>query len=348
MPVPVQRRIEADPRLLATASCIALGLTAILLTGFLVQATAHYGIKAVLTNSVNLRTAIGAGALALTIKYVYAALAATVLCALIAGSTPASRLKWAAAAVLSASSTYFSTGRATLVLAATAGFVGFLLARRRPLSRMQLIAGAALVGALSLTIFLAGGQLVGKTFENNPSLQAVPSTFTAHREWSLFALPYEYASAPIAALDVQVDATRTWGSSHGCAALSEACRVLNRIGFDVHGVSRVRPFTAEPLRWNTYTALDVPLLDGGLAFAIPIVGLIGLLLGALWSLARRRSLLAASAYAILSPAALTSSGSFSFTAPHFLGAIFIALASTELVRLYRISAKRRPFATGEL
>jgi hypothetical protein len=213
---------------------------------------------------------------------------------------------------------------------------------------MQLIAGAALVGALSLTVFLAGGRLVGKTFENNPSLQAVPSTFTAHREWSQFALPYEYASAPIAALDVQVDSASTWGSSHGCAVFSEACRVLNRVGFGVHGVSRVRPFTADPLPWNTYTALDMPLLDGGLVFAIPIVGLLGLILGALWSLARRRSLLAASAYAIFAPAALTSSGAFNFTAPHFLGAVFIALASTELVRLSRMPGKRRPVTIGEL
>jgi hypothetical protein len=337
----------SDSQLIASAALIALALTAVMFAAFLVQASSDHGLKAVLLNSKDLRDAIGAGTMALTIKYVYAAFAATVLCATAAGALSASRKVWVVGAVMAASSTYFSTGRANLVTAVIAGLVAFLLARPRGLSRKQLIAGTLLVGALSLGVFVAGGRLVGKTFENNPSLQAVPSTFTAHREWSVFALPYEYASAPIAALDIQVSAATTWGSAHGCAALSEACRVLHRFGFDVEGVSRIRPFTSEPLQWNTYTALDVPLLDGGLALTVPIVGLIGFLLGSLWSVAGRGWLLGACIYAIFAPAVLTSSGSFNFTAPHLVGAALISLASVGVVRLSRQVPKGKPVSIGE-
>jgi hypothetical protein len=338
----------ANSEVIATAACIALALTGIVLAAFLVQASSEHGVKAVLLNAAELRNAIGAGSMPLTIKYVYAAFAATVLCAAAAGSSrSSSRIKWAAAAVVAASSTYFSTGRANVVTAFIAGIVAFLLARPRRLSQLQLIAGAVLVATLSLAIFVTGGRLVGKTFENNPSLQAVPSTFRAHREWSVFALPYEYASAPIAALDIQVSAATTWGSAHGCAALSETCRVLGRLGFPVQGVSRVRPFTKEPLQWNTYTALDVPLLDGGLALAVPIMGVIGLFFGSLWSFARRHWLVAVCIYAVFVPAALTSSGAFNFTAPHLVGAALISLASIGLVRLSRHVPRSEPVSIGE-
>jgi hypothetical protein len=175
-------------------------------------------------------------------------------------------------------------------------------------------------------VFVLGGRLIGKTFENNSYLQAVPSVFRDHRSISDAALPYQYSTAPIAALDVRVEASTTWGTSYGCATLSDGCRILSALGADLEPVDRVRPFTAEPLPWNTYTALDAPLIDGGLALCAPIVGILGLLVGSLWGLAQRQSAYAVSAYALLAPAMLTASGSFSFTASHLLGAILISSA----------------------
>jgi hypothetical protein len=322
------------------AATMAVGLTALMLCAFMTQAAAHFGVRAVLASTPNVRDAIGAGEFALTIKYVYAALAATALCAIAAAKDSKSRpTHWHAATILSILSIYFATGRSTLVVAVVVALVAYLLARERPLSRARFVGGSVAVGALALVVFIAGGKLIGKTFANNPGLQAVPSAFTQHARLRVLALPYEYASAPIAALDLQVDAASTWGTTHGCAAFSESCRVLERLGVsDVHAVPRVRPFTREPLPWNTYTALDIPLMDGGIAFVIPLTGLVGCALGGLWSVGRRRSTLGLCAYALLAPAAVTASGSFNFTAPHLLGAIlisFVAFAGAQLLRRTR-------------
>jgi hypothetical protein len=336
------RRSNVGTGAIRWAAAMALGLTALMLCAFLAQVAAHFGARAALLASPQVRDAIGAGAFPLTIKYVYAALAATALCAIAAARGSSSRpTRWHALTTLSILSIYFSTGRSTLVVTILVALAAYLLARERPLSRMRFVSGSVGVGALTLIIFIAGGSLIGKTFSNNPGLQALPSTFTRHPRLQVLALPYQYASAPIAALDVQVDAATPLGTTHGCAAFSEACQVLNRLGFQLQGASRVRPFTTEPLPWNTYTALDVPLLDGGIVFLVPIVGLIGILLGLLWCFARRGSLTAVFVYAVLGPAAVASSGSFNFTAPHLIGAIIIALAALALVSPLRHALRRQ-------
>jgi hypothetical protein len=90
-------------------------------------------------------------------------------------------------------------------------------------------------------------------------------------------------------------------------------------------IPQIRPFTARPLQWNTYTALDVPLIDGGTAMLIPILALIGILTGLLWRVACRRQTLGVVAYALESVALLTAAGSFNFTAPALVGGFLISL-----------------------
>jgi hypothetical protein len=319
-------RSNANDVAIRWAAAAAVGLTALMLCAFLAQAAEHFGVRATLVSTAKVRNAIGAGGFSLTIKYVYAAIAASALCAIAAARDSGTHsIRWHAATLLSILSVYFSTGRSTLVETLLVALVAYLLARERPLSRLRFVSGSVAVGVLALVIFIVGGNVIGKTFANNLQLQALPSTFTQHPRLRVLALPYEYASAPIAALEVQVDAATPFGTTHGCAAFSEACRVLNRLGLPLQGASRIRPFTNAPLPWNTYTALDLPLLDGGVVFVVPILALIGILLGSLWQFAQRDFLTATCAYAILAPAAVASSGSFNFTAPYLVGAVIIAL-----------------------
>lgn len=328
-------RLDLEPRpdQIRRAAALAVALTGILLAAFLSQVALRYGVHAAIISSSTVRNAIEAGSLAITIKYVYLAIAATALCAVAASSATKSnsRRRWATAGTASVASLYFSTGRSTIVAAAIVGVVTYVLARGWRPSRVQFAAGVALIGVLALLVFSIGGALIGKTFANNAQLQAVPSVFREHRWISDLALPYQYASAPISALDTLVANAPVWGSTHGCASLSEACRILARLGVDVRGVSRIRPFTAEPVAWNTYTALDAPILDGGLTLAVPIVAAVGFLMGALWAFARARLFPGLVAYGILAPAAVTASGQFNFTAPHLLGAIIIAFGVVGIV-----------------
>ena len=119
---------------------------------------------------------------------------------------------------------------------------------------------------------------------------------------SPLALPYQYATAPIASLDVQMDAIGSVGRTDGCATVEWACAVFRRVGLDAEPYPRIRPFTRAPLRWNTYTALDAPLLDGG-PWLVPIeIGGFGVLMGALWTLSSLGAVGGRILYAILSPA----------------------------------------------
>jgi hypothetical protein len=353
----IGRKLPRSPRVndhgigaVRWAAVGALGLTALLLVGFLAQTASRFGLRATLISTQTVRDAVGLGQFSVTIKYVYAALAATALCAIAAArdAKPVAP-RWKVACLLAIASVYFSTGRSTLVVAMLVGVVAYVLARRQPLSRARFLTGCIAVAVLALLVFVVGGNLIGKTYENNPGLQAVPSVFTDHPRLRVLALPYEYTSAPIAALDVQVAASTMWGTSHGCAAFVEPCRILERLGVSgLKPVPRVRPFTHEPLPWNTYTALDIPLTDGGLIFAIPLTGLVGCALGVLWAVAHRRSPFAVSAYALLSSALVTASGSFNFTAPHIVGAICICLVALVGGLLVTRMKERPTAALGEV
>jgi oligosaccharide repeat unit polymerase len=308
------------------AACIALSLAAVLVAAFLLETSARYGVKDTLLTSPRVRRAIGMGEFALTIKYVYAAYAATALSALAAARTSGRRTHvWAFLAAVSAGSIYFSTGRSTIVLATTVGITAYVLGRGITLSRRTFILGAAGVAVFTLAVFTVGGFLIGKTFANNPYLQDVPSVFRDYDAVSDLALPYEYASAPIAALDIQVENASAFGSTYGCAIFAEECDILQKVGVGSGGHERIRPFTREPLPWNTYTALDLPLLDGGLAFSIPMIALVGLFVGVLWARARAGSVFAISWYALVVPALLAAFTQFNFTAPYVLGALVMVV-----------------------
>jgi hypothetical protein len=115
---------------------------------------------------------------------------------------------------------------------------------------------------------------------------------------------------------------------------------MRHAGLNIQTVPEIRSFTAAPLKWNTYTALDSPLLDGGKWLVVPAAILAGLLLGGTWQAARRRSLLAILCYAMLTPAIVTSSGSENFTAPLLLGAILIALAAMTAAQIVNNTLRR--------
>ena len=134
---------------------------------------------------------------------------------------------------------YFSTGRATIIIAVVIAGVAYATARARPISKARFLTGVGAVGVAALLIFVAGGLIIGKTFENNRELQWLPSVFSRHSAVSSLALPYQYATAPVAGLDVQVEVSSTWGDAHGCATLSEACQAIRTAGIDAPSIQRV-------------------------------------------------------------------------------------------------------------
>jgi hypothetical protein len=343
------KREEAIRTPLASVLVLTLA-TALLFLAFLAQISARFGFEAALVSSVQVRTAVGDGSVQWTIKYVYFALAAIAVAATTAAVSPRRlRLPLAGLTALLVASLYFSTGRSTIVTGLIIGAFAFAISRKRQLSRVQLgILLAALVATATLT-FYVGGRIIGKTYENNPDLIAYGGTFNRDPRLHDLALPYQYMTAPVAALDVLVGESHPLGSTHGCTILRELCTSLERLGFETEGVPRVRPFTSPPLAWNTYTGLDAPLLDGGFIFTIPIVALLGIAIG--WVAKRATQAedvtLSRVAYALVTPALLYSAGSFNFTAPHLVGALiacaFVVMAASILqTRMASLAPRRAP------
>jgi oligosaccharide repeat unit polymerase len=317
---------RADYGLIAGAAIGALVVTALLLIAFLWQTIHRFGFHDALISSAEVRLAIGTGATPVTIKYVYAAIAACALSGAAAAHarTTNQRLGWAIATAAAVASLYFSTGRSTVVVGAIIAIIAYLLGRPRLPKRSRFLIGVGAIACLAVIVHILGGLVIGKTYAHNADLRRTPSFFSSHSELRTFALPYQYASAPIAALGVQVDASPILGSSHGCAVFSEACSVLRDLGADVEPVPRIRPFTQPPLPWNTYTSLDAPLLDVGVVGVIPVMAIVGALMGALWGGARARRRHALVGYPIAAAAVIAANSQFAFTAPHLLGGILIA------------------------
>jgi oligosaccharide repeat unit polymerase len=313
-------------RLVARAAIGALVLTALLLIAFLWQTIRRFGVHDAVVSSAEVREAIGTGATPVTIKFVYAAIAASALSGVAAAQAPTTnrRIAWAMAASATVASLYFSTGRGILVYGLIIAAAAYLLARPRLPLRGRFLLGVGAIASIAVIVHVLGGLVIGKTYANNPDLRQTPSYFSSHSELRAFALPYQYASAPIAALGIQVDASTPLGTSHGCAVFSEACSILRHLGANVEPVRRIRPFTRPPLPWNTYTSLDAPLQDVGVVGAIPLMALVGILVGGLWGAARARRRHALVAYPIAAVAVVAAPGQFAFTAPHLLGAMGIA------------------------
>jgi hypothetical protein len=326
----------------ARAAAIAGAVAAPLMVAYLAQAISRYGLSGAILAPAPLRDAIGRGQLAVTIKYLYPAIAVVALASVAAAraSSRRLRLRWLCVAAAGVASLWFATGRATVAQGAIIGACAYCLSRERPLHRRRFIGGIAAAAALTLAVFTAGGALIGNTYHANADLHQVPSVFRSHPLISGLALPYAYASAPIAALGVQIDVASTWGDGHGCATLPPACSALRRVGIEAPAVSRIRPFTSQPLAWNTYTALDAPLIDFGSALAIPALALLGFGIGALWRAALGRGALAITAYSVQAAALVTASGSFNFSASHLLGAILVSAAALAIAGRVRLPAPR--------
>lgn len=333
---PPPRRLPQET--LAAAATLAGVALALSLLVFLGHVASRFGVRAALVSNPDVRRAIGAGEFALTIKYVYLAFACAPLAGLAAATRPGglrSRALWFAGGVGGACvAAYFSTGRANVVLVAAAGAITYAAARRETLSGRTLVAGAMAVAVFGLAVFTVGGSIIGKTLEAGP-LNAVPSPLTDVRALRPLALPYQYVSAPIAAFDLQVEVADPTGTTWGCATFGFACQILSAAGAPVAAVPAIRPFTADPLPWNTYTALDLPLLDWGIP-GVPVFFLLtGLVYGTLWRRLCEGGSLATLIYGILAVPLVYSPLQNSFAAPHVVGAVLLATASLTLARFGR-------------
>jgi hypothetical protein len=326
---------------LPLAGRIAFALTLLGLIGFLLQAEHSYGLRAALVSSPDVRQAVKTGAFNITIKYVYAAVAASVLCGACAAIGP-HRRRWVLAGGFAVSSTYFTTGRSTVVAATVSALCAYALARPSLPSKRSIILGGCAVAIVAIGIFTIGGSLIGKTF-NNSELATIDSTFERHASLRSAALPYEYMSAPIAAFGLEVGLANHLPRTTGCAFFGYICSILRHAGLEVEPLRAVRPFTAAPLKWNTYTSLDAPLLDGGPWLVVPAAILAGILSGLTWAAARRRRLFGLVCYAALTPAIVTAAGSNNFTAPLLLGAMVVALGALLIAQMInRPDTRRRP------
>lgn len=331
---------EMDRRILRRAAVWVTGAAALLFVAFTAQVAQAYGLKAVFVSSGVVRTAIGQGFASVTIKYLYLAIATAALAGLLAAIAQrrAERRRWQLVALLAAASAYFSTGRGTIVLVAIVAVVAYFGVKRLRASRFLAVgAGAVLFATVAL---VAGGALIGKTYQNAP-IRSLPSYFTEHPRVSQLALPYEYFSAAFADLQVEVDRTSTWGRRHGCGTLSTFCKLLHAVGVPVQGESALRPFTPPPLPWNTYTGLDMPLIDGGFGSFLPIVFLLGMYSGYTWRRARLGYMSYICIYGMVASAIVFSIAQNNFFAPHIVGAMVAVLCAIEGSKAWEVS--RRPY-----
>jgi hypothetical protein len=326
------RQVELAAAMLLAAALLGCAL-------FVAQAVRDAGLRNALLSSSDVRQSVQDGVYALTVKYVYFALAAAAMCGVAAGIVPERRWRWVLATAAAVLSTYFATGRSTVVITGMAATIAYLVAARLALPFRRLLLAAATAGLASLLVFSVMGQLIGKTFENS-DLTAVRSFFTEHPQAQPLSKPYLYASAPIGALNVLVLRAPD-DRTDGCAMLSAVCSALSHAGLPTRPLQRIRPFTEKPIPWNTYTALDDVIRDAG-GNAIPVVfGLLGLLCGWLWTAARDGRVWAIAVYGVFSTAILTSAGSNTFAAPHVLGAIAIVLVSLVAAMMLPMRMTRR-------
>jgi hypothetical protein len=321
-------RSSVNAKTVERAAMLAVGLTFAGLAVYLVQLTQRFGLHDVFVTSPEVRSALSDGAAALTIKYLYVGYAACALCGIAAGSARDARRRhlWLGLGILTVLAEYFTTARSNVILTALVLVLAEAVVRRRELGARGLIVCAVAVAALALLVFSAGGAIIGKTLDNNPELGAVSSPLTEKRLLRPLALPYQYASAPIAALQVQVHAARQTEDALGCATFAVACTVAAHLGADVTPEPAIRPFTRSPLAWNTYTALDLPLVDGGPLFAIAFFALAGAWLGWLWRRARAGSTRATAVYAVYGTVVLYSAVQNNYFAPQIVGATGLILA----------------------
>lgn len=321
---------------LRRAALIAIGLTGILLLGFLIQLSLRVGAQSALFADSDVRRAIGEGQFVVTVKYVYANLAAVALTGAVAGLASRTRLSrgWIAALLALIAATYFTTARSNIFLAVVVAAVAFFVFGSRRPSRKSVGLAVVAAGIAALVLFGVMGSMVGKQFSAYPEFQEVPNFFQGRDALSTLAIPYRYLSSSIPAFDLQVQQSSLFGQAHGCAMASEVCSVLRQAGLGVDPVPRVKEFTAPYFEWNTYTGLDLPLIDFGKMFLIPIIAVIGIVVGAVWGAARHGKVAAGVSYSLIAACLVGGYSTFFFTAPHIVGALLIALGCLAIASIF--------------
>lgn len=307
---------------------LVLAVLGLALAAFLAQIVHEFGVRATLISSPEVRLAIGAGGTSATIKYVYFAFAAVALSTLAAAREPDRRRsrRWIGVAILAGLSMYFATGRSNIIDALLIGLLTWGVARPKSITRSRVVLtfGAAVI--VGLLIFSVGGAIIGKTFSAN-EVSTINSVFTRHQNLSILAIPYEYASAPIAGLQREVELSTTWGEGYGCATFAFVCQVLRKAGLHAEPEPAIRAATKAPLRWNTYTGLDFWLIDGGLALMAPIAFAFGAIMGGLWAGAKSGRAGMVIVYAIFGSTLLFSAYQNNFFAPQIVGSAMIVMAA---------------------
>jgi oligosaccharide repeat unit polymerase len=328
---------DALQALLRPAALMAIGLTAIFLLAFLIQLSLRFGLEDALITNSDLRRAIGEGDFPITVKYIYANLAALALTGAMAGLASRTRVSkgWIATLLLLIATNYFTTARSNIFLAVVVAGVAFFIFRQRWPGWRSMTIGISVMVASSLILFVALGSLVGKEVDAFPEFQKVPNFFQDQGAISELAIPYRYLSSSIPAFELQVQQSSLTGQTYGCAMLTEACVALETTGLDVDPVPRVKAFTAPYFEWNTYTALDLPLIDFGKLFLVPIFALIGVLVGLSWAAARRLRAAGGVVYALFAACLVGGYSTFFFTSPHMVGAGLIALGCLAIASFRR-------------
>jgi hypothetical protein len=307
-------------RALPLAAALGATGTALMLLAFLGQVATQFGLRAALVSDANVRLAIGTGATVVTIKYIYLAFATAILAPMCAARTRGRRrVAWMAVAAAAVASQYFSTGRSNVLLAGILALVAYALARPVPPRRRTVLLAGVVTVVVTLPMFLAVGALLGKSYAES-ELGTFQNTFTEH-EWTRpLALPYQYATTPIPALNEVVAVTGTFGRAGGCASLRLGCAALKRVGVPAEPDPQLSGYTGAPTPWNTYTALYAPLVDTGPYLALLVLLLEGLLVGAAWAWAASGALRGIAVYAGVSAAVAYSTVENNLLAPHLIGA----------------------------
>jgi oligosaccharide repeat unit polymerase len=298
---PVSRSMRAEARSIEVAAWLAIGLLGVTFAAFIAQLVSRYGVARVLRVSPEVKLYLAGGEAPLSGTYVDVAIAATAICALAGGLAEAKsrRRWWLFAAAACGASVYFSTSRAFIAVALTAGLAALLYSGIK-LDRRKLTATVLAAGVIGVTIFIGLGSVLGKTYGNS-SIGQFDNFFSRHPSVTWLALPYQDTTAGIPALDLLAGVSTTWGTAHGCATAPIPCGILRKLGVPAERVPVAGPFTSIPLQWNGYTFLDRFLIDGGTALSLVLVAITGLIAGYLWARARAGSAVSILVYAASVP-----------------------------------------------
>ncbi len=277
-----------SPSAVRIAASVTLVLGGVLFMMFFAQTAARFGVVNTLLVSRSVRQTLIAGAAPRSFAYVRLAFPAVTLCSLAAALAPdpAGRHRWLLACACATGSLYFSTSRGLVVDALIMAVVIQLIASGRVTVGARSATIVAAVALSAVIIFVGVGVLGGHTFTRS-GIGSFDNFFVRHPAISVLALPYQDTSAPVVGLDIRLADSTTWGRAYGCATFELECRLARDAGLSTDEEPLQPPFTASPLPWNAYTFLDTFLVDGGKALAMMLVAVMGVLIGLVWSFARK-------------------------------------------------------------